>query len=370
MSKNYTICSKCIMDTTDPDIEFDENGICNHCYYYDEVLVKNLCNPEAGERELQRIVDKIRQYGSNKEYDCILGLSGGVDSSFTAYLANKLGLRPLVVHFDNGWNTEVSVRNIENIVRKLDFDLYTYVMDWEEFKDLQIAFLKASVVDIEMLTDHAIMAAMFNLGREKNIKYILSGGNTATEGIMPRQWVYAKWDIRNIKAIHGKFGKTTIKKFPVHGLFDIVMSRYVRQFKYIEVLNYTNYNKAKAMEVLREELGWEYYGGKHHESVFTRFYQAYILPKKFNIDKRKAHLSSLICSGQITRDDALREIKKPLYNEKGLSEDKEYVLKKLGLDEDEFDSIMELPVMSHYDYPNNEWIFYALQRIKRLVTRR
>lgn len=367
MFVDYRMCSRCIMDTTDPDIEFDANGICNHCREYDEVARRKLFSGNEGERRVQEIANQIKEYGKNKEYNCVLGLSGGVDSSFVAYHAKRLGLRPLVVHFDNGWNSEISVKNIENVIRKLDLELYTYVIDWEEFKDLQLSFLKASVVDIEMITDHAITAAMFNLAKERGIKYILSGTNLVTEGIMPQSWVYAKWDIRNIRAIQSQFGTKKISEFPVCGLIDMLAMKYLRRYRYVEVLNYVDYNKKEAMEILDREIGWKYYGGKHYESVFTRFYQAYILPKKFKIDKRKPHLSILICSGQMTRDQALEEIKKPLYDPEELEEEKEYVLKKLGLTEQEFQEIMELPVKSHLDYPNGQWIHKLLVRLRRLV---
>jgi len=368
MSTGYRICSRCIMDTADPDIEFNANGVCNHCREYEKRVSRRIFRGEDGERKLQKIARQIKEHGENREYDCVLGLSGGLDSSFTAYHAKRLGLRPLVVHFDNGWNSEVSIKNIENIVRKLNFDLYTYVIDWEEFKDLQMSFLKASVVDIEMLTDHAIVAAMFYLAKERQIKYILSGSNLATEGIMPESWNYMKWDIRNIRAIQKRFGEKRISEFPVFGLIQMLTVQYLYGFRSVPVLNYVDYNKERAKEILEREICWKDYGGKHQESVFTKFYQNYILPTKFNIDKRKAHLSTLICSGQITREEALEEIKKPLNNPKELEEEKEYVLKKLGLTEEEFQEIMSLPVKSHLAYPNSKWIYDLLVRIRKLFS--
>lgn len=355
------------MDTTDPDIQFDERGVCNHCLQYDELAAKKVFTGETGKRKLQEIADKIKTYGKNREYDCVIGLSGGVDSSFAAYHAWKLGLRPLAVHFDNGWNSEVSVRNIENIVRKLGLDLHTYVIDWEEFKDLQLSFLKASVIDIEMLTDHAMMAAMFNLAKQKRIRYIISGTNVVTEGILPQSWLYSKWDIRNIRGIHKELGSRRIAEFPICGIIRMLFMQYVHRYTYIQILNYADYNKKQAVETLENKLDWQSYGGKHHESIFTKFYQAYILPTKFGVDKRKAHLSTLICSGQMTREEALEEIKKPLYEPHELRDDREYVLKKLGLSEEEFEGLMKLPVKSHLDYPNSQWIFPILVGIRKFV---
>lgn len=357
------------MDTTDCDIQFDENGICNHCRYYDKVASKGLFSGQEGETKLQQIADEIKENGKDKDYDCILGLSGGVDSSLVAYHANRLGLRPLAVHFDNGWNSEISVRNVEKIVQKLNLDLHTYVMDWEEFRDLQLSFLKASVLDIEMLTDHAIIATMFDLARKNGIKYMLIGTNVVTESILPKSWSYAKWDIRNIKAIQKRFGQKRIDKFPTCGLLKTMVTKRIGKIHFVEILNYVDYNKQKAIEILEDRFGWQYYGGKHYESIFTKFYQAYILPTKFNIDKRKAHLSNLICSGQITRNQAIEEMKKALYDPEELREDKEYILKKLCLTDEEFNAIMKLPVRSHLDYPNGQRVFNQLERIRRLLRR-
>lgn len=367
MNKNHSMCTRCVMDTTDPEIEFDEHGMCNHCRHYDTLAANYLYSGQEGETKLRQIVRAIQEAGKGKDYDCITGLSGGVDSSFTVYYAKKLGLRPLVVHLDNGWNSEISVRNIENIVRKCGFDLYTYVIDWEVFKDLQLSFFRASVIDIEMLTDHAIRATMLNLAKEKRVKYILRGGNVASEGILPTAWVFYKWDGRNIKAIHRKFGHKKLVKYPLYSLYDMIIAEYVLGLREIRLLNYVDYNRERAMNILKKELDWEYYGRKHYESIFTKFYQAYILPTKFNIDKRKAHFSSLICAGQMTREEALEELKKSLYDPQELQEDKAYVIKKLGLTEEEFEALMKLPPKSHLDYPNSQRMFTLLARIKSML---
>jgi len=368
VNNSERVCKKCVMDTTDPDIEFDRDGICNHCKQYHERAARLLFSGKDGEAKLQQIASEIKKYGRAKEYDSVLGLSGGVDSSFVAYYAKrKLGLRPLAVHFDNGWDTELAAGNIESIVQKLDLDLYTYRVDWEEFKDLQLSFLKASVIDIEMLTDHAIVAVMLDVAKERGLKHILSGSNFVTEAIMPKSWVYMKWDIRNIREIQKRFGQRKLKTFPTYGSLRSKIRQRIRNVQYIYILNHIDYNRQEAVKTLERELGWKNYGGKHCESIFTRFYQRYILPTKFNIDKRKAHLSTLICSGQITREQALDELSKPLYAPKELREEKEYVFKKLGLIEEEFDRIINLPTRSHLDYPNSQWMYNQLCRIKRAL---
>ena len=364
----HRICTRCVMDTTDPEIKFDENGVCNHCKRYEELVRLKLLTGEEREKRLKEIVGKIKRYGKNKKYDCIIGVSGGVDSSYVAYIAKKLGLRPLAVHLDNGWDTELAISNMEKILKKLDIDLYTYVVDWEEFRDLQLAYFKASVVDIEVVTDHAIIAALYDIADKRKIKYILSGSNIVTEGIMPNSWGYNKNDLRNLKDIYKRYGTVKLKTYPTMGLFKWLYYRFIKGIQTIPLLNYVDYNKKEAKKLLISEFGWEDYGGKHYESIFTKFYQAYILPTKFNIDKRKAHLSTLICSGQISREEALEELKKPLYVADELERDKEYVLKKLGLSEKEFEDLMKLPVKEHQEYKTDEWIFLPLSRLKKLYT--
>ena len=294
MDKEHRICVRCVMDTTDPDIEFDAQGLCNHCRGYQEKTSFYLRFGKEAEKQLQKAADEIKARGKNLEYDCLLGLSGGVDSSYAAYYAKKLNLRVLIVHLDNGWNSEISARNIENIVKKLDFGLYTYVIDWEEFRDLQLAFLKASVLDIEMLTDHAILAALLKVSKETGIHDILLGSNMISEAILPKSWRFAKWDSCNIKAIHRQFGQRPLKTFPFYGLYDLLAIQLFKHIRIFNILNYIPYDREQAMKILRLEIQWEYYGKKHHESVFTKFYQSYILPQKFGIDKRMAHFNHYI----------------------------------------------------------------------------
>lgn len=352
---SYQICSKCIMDTSDIDIYFDKDGVCNHCYLFDETMKKIKKDIPNKKDVLEQLIQKIKKEGKNKEYDCIAGVSGGVDSSYVIYKLKKLGLRTLVVHMDNGWDSELAVKNIENIVSKLDYDLYTNVLDWEEFKSLQVAYLKASVLDLEALSDHAIYATLYQQASKRNIKYIISGTNFATEAILPRSWNYNHklTDVRNIKGIYKVLLSKKIHSFPTISFFRYLFLTYIKKIKNISLLNYLDYDKEKAKSIIINELGWKDYGGKHHESIITRFYQGYILPEKFKIDKRRAHLSNLIVAGQLSREQALEEIKKPTYDPLTIQQDLEYVPKKLGLTKKEFEDIMKLPIKSHLDYPNN-----------------
>lgn len=355
--KTYTQCSRCILDThDDPEITFDSHGICSYCRSYEKLESKLVKKGEAGEAELNRLVKLIKDSGAGKPYDCILGLSGGVDSTYLAYQAKKLGLRPLAVHFDNGWNSELAVSNIENIINRLGFDLHTFVIDWDEFKDLQLSFLKASVVDIELLTDHAIITKLYQLAIKHNIKYILSGTNVVTEAVLPSPWIHNKRDHIHIRAVQEKFGTVPIKTFP---LFTSSLKWLVvwKGIKSASLLDLMPYNKKDVKKIIATELGWRDYGGKHYESVFTRFYQGYILPTKFGIDKRKAHLSNLICSGQITRGEALEELSKPGYDEATRKSDYEFVLKKLDLSREAFEAIMKAPVRKHTEFPVENSIY-------------
>jgi N-acetyl sugar amidotransferase len=334
----------------DPDIRFDDQGICNYYYEYKKAVAEKCLSGDAAKDHLEKIKEMIKGSGKGKDYDCIVGLSGGVDSTYVAWQAKQLSLRPLAVHFDNGWNSELAVKNIENIVTKLGFDLYTYVINWEEFKDLQLSYLKASVVDIEAITDHAIMAALYRLAGERNIQYILSGANVVTENTLPKAWVHPKSDHINIKSIHKSYGIKKLKTFP---FMDARVKRYFMSVKKIEsvpILNYVEYNKKQVKELITKELGWRDYGGKHYESIWTRFYQGYILPEKFGIDKRKAHLSDLIFGGQITKAEALDALSKPIYEASQFRSDYEFVLKKLDLTEEVFKKIMAEPIRSHYDF--------------------
>jgi len=358
------------MDTTSALIKFDEKGVCNFCKEYQSIAKKTvLRDRDLRYKIFQEDVDIIMADGKNKPYDCILGLSGGIDSSYMALVAKDYGLRPLVVHFDNGWNSELAVKNIENIVNILGFELFTYVINWEEFKDIQIAYFKASVVDIEVPTDQLIFAALYKIAKEKNIKYILSGSNVRTESIMPADWCfYGKLDATNFDNIHKKFGKLKLKNLPRLGANQKMIYESLYGIQTITFFDKLDFNYKEVRERLVKEVNYVPYQYKHYESVFTRFYQGYILPKKFNIDKRKAHLSSLICSDQIKREDALVELNNPTYPLDQQAADKEYILKKWEMSEVEFEEIMMQPRIEHEVYGHDEvnlWskIIYRLNLI-------
>ena len=359
------------MDTTDPTIVFDETGVCNHCRAYDSQVASRVLIGEKGRRHIEKLVERIRSDGRGKQYDCIIGVSGGVDSSFVAYKVKQLGLRPLAVHLDNGWDSELAVKNIENLLKILGIDLYTEVLDWEEFKDLQLAFLKASTPDSEIPTDHAIFAILDRMARRIGVKYVISGVNTRTETHIPAAWSQGHADWRYIKSVHNRFGTVPLRTFPHMGFFE--SRRFVGHL--VEILNCLDYLKKDAMRLLQEELGWKYYGGKHYESIYTRFYQGYILPRKFGYDKRKGHLSSLICSGEIRRDEALRELKADAYPLDMQESDREYVVKKLGISDAEFEAIMTAPAKTYWDYPSYGRItsskpYKAARAVYRFIRRR
>lgn len=360
-------CSKCLLSSLDtPDFSLGAQGTCNYCEYYERSVAA--LGP-AGRRNdwITQKLDRVRKDAAGRQYDCILGVSGGVDSSYLAMWAHRQGMRPLVIHVDNGWNSELAVKNIQTLCEKLGFALQTYVINWEEFKQLQLAYLRAGVIDIEALTDHAIYAALHITASKHGIRHILSGTNYSSELIMPKSWVFDKTDFTNIRDINRRFGKGGIRSFP-HVTFAKKMwyARFLK-IESIQVLNYIRYNKKEAKSLLINELGWLDYGGKHYESVFTKFYQAYILPVKFGVDKRKAHLSNLICSGQITKEEACQELKKPLYDPAVLKQEKEYVLKKLGMPEAEFDRLMLEKPRKHTDFKTQQKLWNSYFRLIKIL---
>lgn len=362
MNNIYQICTKCVMDTTDIEINFDKYGVCNHCHEYEQEKKKIISNPIHREKALQDIVQKIKAAGKGKKYDCIVGISGGVDSSYVAYLAKDFGLRTLLVHLDNGWDSELAVKNVEKITTYTGFDLYTLVINWEEFKDLQKSFFSADVIDLELISDHAIFATVYKLTRKFDIKFLLSGDNFVTEAIMPKSWNWRKSDATNIKAIHSKFGKKRLKTFPFMSTLKKTIYQYGRVAQSISILDYLeDYNKDKVMDILQSKIGWKYYGGKHYESIFTRFYQGYILPKKFNIDKRRPHLSTLVNSGQISRDKALEELKNDTYPVELQNADFELVCKKLDFTIDQLKDYIDREERPHLFYRSDEKIYKTLK---------
>ena len=367
------------MDTSDPDITFDAEGVCNHCRHAELLLPTVRWTLERSEDALQAEAERIRRAGQGKPYDSVIGLSGGVDSSYTAYLAHRLGLRPLAIHFDNGWNSELAVENIQRIVEACGFDLHTYVVDWREFRDLQRAFLKASVIDIELLTDHAIVAAVNQVAREQGIRIVLSGYNVATEHGLPAAWVWNKRDWTNIQAIHKAHGSVRLKTFPHMSSRDWwLMQLFGRGLESVRLLNLVSYRRDEAAATLQRELGWREYGGKHHESLFTKFYQGAILPRKFGVDKRRVHLSDLLRNGELTRGDALAIVAEDPYEPDEYRVESEYVRKKLGFSEAEWDEILAAPPRSHDEFATERGTLpapltaglHAFRRVRQMLQRR
>jgi N-acetyl sugar amidotransferase len=360
----YQICTKTVMDTSDPNVVFDENGVSNHWHEYNAIAQRTLPYLRGDTGALERTVERIKAAGKGKPYDCLLGVSGGVDSTFLALRAKQLGLRVLAVHFDNGWNSELAVRNIERTINTVGMELHTLVVDWDEFRDLQRSYFAAGVLNLEVPTDHAIVATMFRLANKFGIKFMLSGHNHVTEGILPPAWVFDALDSKNIMAIQKRFGTRPLKTYPLLTLKDFAYLTIGKQIESVRLLNLEPFDKRVAMQTIQDELGWEYYGGKHYESIFTRFYQAYILPQKFGYDKRRAHYSTLICSGQISRDEALAALQAPTAPTQMMEEDRQYVIGKLGMTNDEFDAYMKAPVHNHLEYPNNQEMLAKARKIK------
>lgn len=355
---NHRQCAIGVLDTgDDPAMRFDADGVSHYFHEYRVAEAEHVKSGEAGEAALQALAARIRAEGKGKPYDCIMGLSGGVDSTYVALQAKRLGLRPLAVHLDNGWNAELAVQNIENIVGRLDIDLHTHVIEWNEFQDLQRAYFKASVIDIEVLSDHAIFALLYRMAGKYGIRHILSGTNVVTEQVMPPHWIYTKTDHVNIRSIHKAFGSVELRTYPFMDLKVKKWLQMVRGVRSHSILNLVPYNKAQVKKTITEELGWRDYGGKHHESIFTRFYQGYILPGKFGVDKRKAHLTNLIYSGQITKAEALAELSAPPYQPEVMREDKDFVAKKLGFSAAEFDAILATPPRAHADFAEERSVY-------------
>lgn len=351
--RSYQQCSRCVMDTSEISIVFDQNGVCNLCKEFDSVTKKNWFPNSEGEKLLQNMIESIKSSGVGKDYDCILGLSGGIDSSYMAIKVKEWGLRPLVVHVDAGWNSEIAVGNIEKIIKHCNYDLHTHVIDWEDMRDLQLAYLKSAVANQDVPQDHAFFAALYHYATRNNIKYILSGGNIATEGISPKTWHGSAMDAINLKAIHRKFGTRKLKSYPTISFFEYyIYYPLIRGMRTFRPLNYMPYDKDMAIDFLQKEIGWRPYGRKHGESVFTKLFQNYYLPTKFGFDKRKPHLSSLIVSGQMTREEALAELSSPLYDMNELETDIMYFCKKLRITRDEFEVYMKAPIHDYTDFAN------------------
>jgi len=357
----YQICSQCVMDTTDSHIVFDARGVCDHCNNYRSNVLPHWHADETGLARLNRDVEKIKKEGAGKDFDCILGMSGGVDSSYLTYLAKeKLGLRPLVFHVDAGWNSQIAVNNIEMLVDKLGLDLYTEVIDWEEIKDLQLAFFKAGVPFLDIPQDHAFFATMYNFAEKYDIKYILTGANYSTECVRnPVEWIYYGTDVTLIRDIHARFGQRPLKKFPLSNILrHKIYLRYFKKIQVVKPLDYFPYRTEDATQLLEEKFGWQRYPQKHFESRFTRFYEGYWLPTKFGYDTRRVQFSSLILTGQMTRAAALEALNEPALDEATVAQEMEFVANKLDISVAELKGFLEIPNKTHLDYRSQARTFH------------
>jgi len=352
----YQICSNCIMDTSDPDIIFDKRGWCDYCCNFYEDIQPNWHPNEKGKKLITPLIDKIKNDGKSLDHDCLIGISGGLDSSYVAYIAKeKFGLRPLLFHCDTGWNSQVGVHNIERIRRGLNLDLQTEVVDWAEMKDLQVAFFKAQVPSVDTPQDLALFSAIYNFAARNKFKYIITGGNYSTECVREStEWTYHTADMRHVKDIHRRFGQSLLRTFPTCDIFKYKFYyRFIKGVRVIKMLDYVPFIKEDAERELHDRFGWQKYNQKHHESRFTRFYESYWTPKKFGYDKRRAYLSSLVLTGQMTREEALERIAKPELDELAMAKEFEYVAKKLDLTVSEFREMFNGKNKSYRDYKNN-----------------
>lgn len=366
----YQQCTRCVMDTTASDITFDEQGVCNYCTEFLERSSHIIHeDPVQKEARLNALVSKIKEAGRGKPYDCIVGVSGGVDSSWTLVEVKRLGLRPLAVHMDNGWNSELAQNNIANLVRTLNVDLYTHVIDWEEYRALMQAFFDADVIDIELLYDNAMLAVNFQQASKYGLKYILAGTNQATEGMrIPKTWNWFKYDKKNIVALARRNGLKGLDTFPAIGTFGYIYYQYFKGNKWLSFLDYLPYNKFDALNNLEANYGYKRYPFKHYESIFTRFYQGYILPKKFGVDKRKVHLGTLVASGQMTREDALKGLEGiPYPTQQEMEADISYFLKKMGWTKQQLDDYISRPEVPHASYSTEEPLYRFFAKIYKKV---
>lgn len=367
----YQICSHCIMDTSDPNITFDERGWCDYCNNFEQTIKPNWHTDARGAAELAQLAEKIKADGKGKDFDCIIGLSGGLDSSYAAYVAKeKMGLRPLLFHVDAGWNTDQAVGNIEKLVDGLGLDLYTEVVNWEEMKDLQVAFLKAQIPDQDLPQDAAFFSALYKFARQHKIKYVITGSNFSTECCRePEEWGgYLGIDKTLFGDIHRRYGKRPLKTFP---LLDILVYKGIYQrllgMEVAKPLNMVPFVKKDAEDELERRFGWKRFQHKHHESRFTRFYEDYWLPRKFGFHKRRAHFSSLIMTGQMTRQEALDRIARPEMDEHFLTQEFEFVANKLGLSVDELRQVFEGENKTYRNYKNKRWLIGLGTNVVRML---
>lgn len=364
MSKQYQICTTCVMDTSDPYITFNEQGVCSWCTVYQIETSKHWLRGEAGKVRLDEWVKEIKAYGNGKEYDCIIGLSGGIDSSYLAYLGTQLGLRMLAVHVDAGWNSELAVQNIQNICSKLNIDLITEVVDWSVMRKVQLAFFRSGMVNQDVPQDHAFFAALYNYAHKNKLKYVLNGNNIATENTLPRAWrgEQAMDDIL-IKSVYKHHYKEKLKNFPLLNFWQFnITNIFSKKYIIVDLLNCFEYSKEEALRTLEKEVNYKDYGGKHNESRFTKFHQNYFLVRKYGFEKRRAHIASLVITGLLTREKALEMLRKPIYNNlHEENEEVEYIAKKLGITEEEFHQIMAAPSLTLDDFTSGQKLHIKLK---------
>ena len=361
MDRDTIVCTNCVMDTSDPKIKFDDSGVCDHCLAFYQHTLPNWPTGSQAEIELEKLSKKIKAKGRGKEFDCIIGISGGIDSSYLTYIAKKkMGLKPLVFHVDGGWNSQVAVENINCIVDALGLDLYTEVIDWEEMKDLQLAYFKSGVPHIDTPQDHAFFAMMYHFAKQYDVKYILTGGNLSTECIRnPVDWMYYQTDSTQLKDIHKKFGLRPLINFPItSALWHKIYLPYFRGINVVRPLDLVEYNKEGAKNLLQQEFNWQPYKQKHFESRFTRFYESYWLPTRFNFDVRKVQLSSLILTKQMTREEALEILAEPPCDDEYIQAEVDFVSKKLGISSAELMKYMKLPLKSYRDFKSQSHIYH------------
>lgn len=356
----YQACTKCVMDTSDTKIDFDGSGVCDHCNGFKQDVLPNWYPNDSGKAMFRTVVGRIKDAGKGKPFDCIMGMSGGLDSSYLLHLAvTEFDLRPLVFHVDGGWNTDIAVNNIQVLVDKLGLDLYTEVINWEEMRDFQLAFFKSGVPHLDIPQDHAFIATLYHFANKHNIRYILNGGNYATECVRnPLEWLYYGTDMAQLRDIHKRFGSRPLNTYPFSSIwFHKIYLRYLRGVRVVKPLNYLPYTKQRAIDVLSSTYGWRPYPQKHFESRFTRFYEGYWLPTRFGIDTRRVQFSSLILTGQMTREEGLAKLEQPAYDPTTIDEDFEYIATKLGITVQELRGYHEMQRKSFRDYKNQQWLF-------------
>lgn len=366
MDNKYKICTNCVLDTSDPHISFDDNGVCDQCKDYKENILPSL-EWEKKKTEFDEIISKIKKDGKNRDFDCLLGMSGGVDSSYMLHLAVKeLGLRPLVFHVDGGWNSELAVNNIQVMIDKLGLDLYTEVINWEEMKAFQLALFKSGLPNLDVAQDLAFIGTVYKFAEKYNIKYILNGYNYSSEFCAYPIKFYYYPDMRQIKDVRKKFCDNPLKTYPMTSVFyRKFYMQYIKGVKLVQLLTYFPYSKDEAKVILEKEYGWKPYPQKHFESRFTKFYEGYWLPERFGYDPRRVQFSSLILAGQMTREDAIKELEKKPYDPETIKDDFKYIATKLGITVDELQSYFDMPLKFYWDYKNSESILKRFYRIAK-----